>query len=664
MGKYRDDVEQLLKLIGGKENIQAVSHCMTRMRFVLVDPKKADEKAIENIPSVKGTFTQAGQYQVIIGNDVAVFYNEFTAYAGIEGVSKDAVKAAAKTGQNPVQRIMGALGEIFAPLIPALICGGLILGFRNVIGEINFFAGGTQSLADISQFWAGMYQFLWLIGEAVFHMLPVGIVWSITKKMGTTQILGIILGLTLVSPQLLNGFSVASTPAADIPVWDFGFAQVQMIGYQGQVISAMLAGFVLVFLEKFFKKHCPEVVSMIVVPFCSLVPAVVIAHTVVGPIGWRIGDALANVVYNGLFSSFGWLFAGVFGLLYAPLVMTGLHHMTNAIDSQLVNTYEGTILWPMIALSNIAQGSSVLAMSLLQKKNERAQQVNVPACISCYLGVTEPALFGVNLKYGFPLVCGMIGSCIAAMVSVGFGVEAFSIGVGGLPGILSIKTPCYLPFLAAMAIAVVVPFVLTLIVGSRKLTAAERGKTDGAAAGTDSSAAELTAENGSQSGTAEEASAGNEMELTGEIKSVLSGRVIPIEEVEDNVFSQKIMGDGVAVEPEDTVVKAPADATVTVVMKESCHACGLTLANGLELLIHVGIDTVDMNGDGFQLFVDEGQKVRAGDPLIQFDPEKIRAAGHPLTTMLIVTGEGDAKNVAMHSGIEAKAAETTVITYE
>ena len=468
MGKYRDDVEQLLKLVGGKENIQAVSHCITRMRFVLADPKKADEKAIENIPSVKGTFTQAGQYQVIIGNDVAEFYNEFTAYAGIEGVSKDAVKAAAKSGQNPAQRIMGALGEIFAPIIPALICGGLILGFRNVIGEINFFADGTKSLADISQFWSGMYQFLWLIGEAVFHLLPVGIVWSITKKMGTTQMLGIILGLTLVSPQLLNGFSVAATPAADIPVWDFGFAQVQMIGYQGQVISAMLAGFVLVFLEKFFRKHCPEVVSMIVVPFCSLVPAVIIAHTVVGPIGWKIGDALANVVYNGLFSSFGWLFAGVFGLLYAPLVMTGLHHMTNAIDSQLVNAYEGTILWPMIALSNIAQGSSVLAMSVLQKKNERAQQVNVPACISCYLGVTEPALFGVNLKYGFPLVCGMIGSCIAAMVSVGFGVQAFSIGVGGLPGILSIKTEFYVPFLAAMAIAIAVPFLLTLIQRRRK----------------------------------------------------------------------------------------------------------------------------------------------------------------------------------------------------
>ena len=332
MGKYENDVKSLLELVGGKGNIQAVSHCMTRMRFVLVDPKKADEKAIEDLPSVKGTFTQAGQYQVIIGNDVSEFYNEFTAYAGIEGVSKDAVKAAAKTNQNPLQKIMGTLGEIFAPLIPALICGGLVLGFRNVIGEINFFNNGTQSLADVYQFWNGMYNFLWLIGEAVFHLLPVGIVWSITKKMGTTQILGIILGLTLVSSQLLNGFSVSSTPADEIPVWDFGFAQVEMIGYQGQVIAAMMAGFVLVYLEKFFKKICPEVISMIVVPFCSLVPAVIIAHTVVGPIGWAIGDAIGNVVYAGLTSNVRFLFAAVFGLLYAPLVMTGLHHMTNAID--------------------------------------------------------------------------------------------------------------------------------------------------------------------------------------------------------------------------------------------------------------------------------------------------------------------------------------------
>ncbi len=646
MAKYTEDVRQLLELIGGKENIQAVSHCMTRMRFVLVDEKKADARAIEKIRSVKGTFTQAGQYQVIIGNDVAVFYNEFTAYAGIEGVSKDAVKAAARTNQNPLQKIMSALGEIFAPLIPALICGGLVLGFRNIIGEINFFADGTKSLADISQFWAGTYSFLWLIGEAVFHLLPVGIVWSITKKMGTTQILGIILGLTLVSSQLLNGFSVADTAASDIPVWDFGFAKVEMIGYQGQVIAAMMAGFVLVYLEKFFKKHCPEVISMIVVPFCSLVPAVIIAHTVVGPIGWKIGDAIANIVYNGLMSPFGVAFAGVFGLLYAPVVMTGLHHMTNAIDSQLTNLYDGTILWPMIALSNIAQGSAVLAMSVLQKRNERAQQVNIPACISCYLGVTEPALFGVNLKYGFPLVCGMIGSAIAAMISVGAGVQAFSIGVGGLPGILSIKPAFYLYFLTAMAVAIVVPFVLTMAVGSRKLSKE-------ALCGEESEELPQTESIGAESG--EKASV--------ELKAGLTGRVIPISEVPDEVFSQCVMGNGIAIEPESDTVVSPADAEVGVVMADTGHACGLVLDNGAELLIHVGIDTVDMGGDGFELLVKEGEAVKQGQPLIRFDPEKIRAAGHPTVTVFIVTDEGNYETVEYLSGMDGKAGETTVIRF-
>ena len=653
MAKYQADVQTLLRAIGGRENIQAVSHCMTRMRFVLADPAKADTAAIEAIPAVKGTFTQAGQFQVIIGNDVAIFYNEFTACAGIEGVSKDAVKAAAQTNQSLLQRIMGTLGEIFAPIIPALICGGLILGFRNIIGEINFLGGGTQSLADVSQFWAGMYSFLWLIGEAVFHMLPVGIVWSITKKMGTTQILGIILGLTLVSPQLLNGFSVATTAVEDIPVWDFGFVQIQMIGYQGQVIAAMLAGFVLVYLEKFFKKICPEVVSMIVVPFCSLVPAVLVAHTIVGPIGWQIGDAIASVVYAGLTSNVRWLFAALFGLLYAPIVMTGLHHMTNAIDSQLVNLYGGTNLWPMIALSNIAQGSAVLAMSVLQKKNERAQQVNIPACISCYLGVTEPALFGVNLKYGFPLVCGMIGSACGAVISIGTGVEAYSIGVGGLPGILSIKPQFWLNFLIAMLVAVAVPFVLTILVGSRKLSAADRGLSTAAA----ELAAPSVAPDAEEQPQAEPPAAGAEG-----VTAPLSGRVIPMEEIPDQVFSQGILGEGVGIEPTGNVVVAPADATVCSVIEDSRHAVGLTLDNGAELLIHVGIDTVSMNGDGFQLHVKEGDRVHLGDKLITFDPEKIKAAGHPTTTAFLVTDPGDLAPT-FETNVDAQAGRTVVIRF-
>ena len=467
MGKFTNEAKQLLEFVGGKENISAVTHCVTRMRFVLADPAKANTEKIEKLSCVKGTFTQAGQFQVIIGNDVTDFYNEFVALSGTGSASKDEVKEAAKSNMSFIQRLMANIAEIFSPLIPALIVGGLVLGFRNVIGDVKMFEEGTKSLVEMSQFWAGLHSFLWLIGEAIFHFLPVGIVWAITKKMGTTQILGIVLGITLVSPQLLNAYAV--TGGGDIPFWDFGFATIDMIGYQGQVIPAILAGFTLVYLEKGLRKISPSSISMIIVPFFALIPAVLIAHTVLGPIGWTIGEWISTVVYSGLTSSFGWLFAGVFGFVYAPLVITGLHHMTNAIDLQLIAEFGGTSLWPMIALSNIAQGSAVLAMVFLQRKNEEAKQVNIPACISAYLGVTEPALFGVNLKYMFPFLCGMTGSAIAAIISVSSNSMANSIGVGGLPGILSMQTASMASFALAMGVAIVVPFALTYIFGKRKL---------------------------------------------------------------------------------------------------------------------------------------------------------------------------------------------------
>lgn len=468
MGKYEKDARELLRLVGGRENIGAVSHCMTRMRFVLAEPSKADVKAIEAMKVVKGSFTQSGQFQVIIGNTVADFYNDFVKEAGIEGVSKEAVKEAGKKNQNTLQRIVTALAEIFAPLIPAIITGGLILGFRNCIDSLYLFENGTKTLCDLSQFWAGIDSFLWLIGEAVFHMLPVGICWSVTKKMGTTQMLGIVLGLTLVSGQLLNAYAVAGTAAAEIPKWDFGFIQVNMIGYQAQVIPAILAAFTLVYLEKFFRKITPQAIAMIVVPFFSLILAVMASHFVLGPIGWKIGSAISFVVYAGITGSFKVVFGAVFGFVYAPLVITGLHHMSNAIDLQLIADYGGTMLWPMIALSNIAQGSAVLGMMLLQRKDAAAQEVNVPAAISCYLGVTEPAIFGVNLKQGYPFICGMIGSALAAIVCVATSTTANAIGVGGLPGILSIQ-PAYMgSFAVCMVIAVAIPLILTLGAGKKK----------------------------------------------------------------------------------------------------------------------------------------------------------------------------------------------------
>ncbi|MHC1684218.1 MAG: PTS system trehalose-specific EIIBC component [Clostridiaceae bacterium] len=468
MSKFIEDSKKLLEYIGGKENVSAVSHCATRMRFVLNDPAKADIEKIEKLKSVKGTFTQAGQFQIIIGNEVPSFYNDFVEVSGVDGVSKEAAKVAAQQNMNFVQRMLAHLAEIFTPLIPAIVVGGLILGFRNIIGDIKLLEDGTKSIIEVSQFWSGVHSFLWLIGEAIFFYLPVGITWSISKKMGTTQILGIILGICLVSPQLLNAYAVASTPADKVPFWNFGFFHIDMIGYQAQVIPAILAGFLLAYLEKKVRKIVPEYVSMIFVPFLSLVPTVLIAHTILGPIGWKIGTVISTVVYSGLTSSFSWLFAAVFGFLYAPLVITGLHHMTNAIDLQLVAQFGGTNLWPMIALSNIAQGSAVLAIVYLNRKNEEEKQVSIPAMISCYLGVTEPAMFGINLKYVFPFIAAMTGSAIAAIVSVSAGVMANSIGVGGLPGILSIKPQFMLIYALAMVIAVVVPFILTLILAKKR----------------------------------------------------------------------------------------------------------------------------------------------------------------------------------------------------
>lgn len=647
MGKYENETRELLTLVGGKENIAAVSHCMTRMRFVLNDPAKADVAKIEAMKVVKGSFTQSGQFQVIIGNTVSDFYNDFTMVAGIEGVSKESVKQAAKKNQNVLQRVITALAEIFTPLIPAIITGGLILGFRNCIDSMYLFENGTKTLCDISQFWTGIDSFLWLIGEAVFHMLPVGICWSVTKKMGTTQMLGIVLGLTLVSGQLLNAYAVATTAAADIPVWNFGYFKVNMIGYQAQVLPAILAAFTLVYLEKFFRKITPQVVSMIVVPFCSLLLAVMAAHFVLGPIGCKVGSAISSAVYAGITGSFKVLFGAVFGFIYAPLVITGLHHMSNAIDLQLIADYGGTMLWPMIALSNIAQGSAVLGMMVLQRKNTQAQEVNVPAGISCYMGVTEPAIFGVNLKYGFPFVCGMIGSACAAVLCVATGTTANAIGVGGLPGILSIQTKYMGTFALAMVVAGIVSFMLTVLVGKKKLSEKEKGN----------DTKEETLEKVTyQAVEAEDSKT--------ELKAFLKGNVIPLSEVGDGVFSEGVMGEGLAIIPENDILYAPADAIVAAVMKDSRHACGLVLDNGMELLLHIGIDTVEMQGDGFEYLIEKGQEVKAGTPLIRFSRQKIKEAGYSDVTVCVIADGADEKTVHFHTGIYAQENKTVIIEVE
>lgn len=623
MGKFEQEAKDLLAAIGGKENVTAVTHCATRMRFVLGDDKKADVKTIEAIPAVKGTFTNAGQFQVIIGNDVPIFYNDFTAVSGIEGVSKEAAKSAAKSNQNPVQRVMTTLAEIFTPLIPALIVGGLLLGLQNVLGSIQFSNLGGKTIVEVSKFWEGVNEIVSVISGAIFGFLPVGITWSVSRKMGTSQILGIVLGICLVHPSLLSAYEYAAHKAAgDIPHFILGFEKV---GYQGQVIPALLAGLTLSYLEIFWRKYIPEVISMIFVPLLSLVPAVILSYAVLGPIGWWLGGLISGVVLAGLTGPVKWLFGAIFGAIYAPFVITGLHHMTNAIDLELVRTAGGTGLWPMIALSNIAQGSAVFAYYFIKRHDEREAQISLPATISAYLGVTELALFGVNVKYVYPLVAGMSASALSGLLSAVFGVQANSIGIGGLPAILSIKPQYWAIFAIIMIVDIVVAMVLTFLFHKTGFLT-------------------KTEEDGHAQEALKEASEGlvqpTVLAESAEVVSPLAGQVKPLSQATDPVFSSGVMGQGVVIEPSQGELVSPVNGTVTVLFPTK-HAVGIVSEEGVEMLMHIGMDTVSLDGKGFEAHVEQGDKVVVGQQLISFDMDVIKEAGLVTETPVIITNQDD-----------------------
>ncbi|EEU9136261.1 PTS trehalose transporter subunit IIBC [Escherichia coli] len=428
------DIDRLIELVGGRGNIATVSHCITRLRFVLNQPANARPKEIEQLPMVKGCFTNAGQFQVVIGTNVGDYYQALIASTGQAQVDKEQVKKAARQNMKWHEQLISHFAEIFFPLLPALISGGLILGFRNVIGE------------------------------AIFFYLPVGICWSAVKKMGGTPILGIVLGVTLVSPQLMNAYLLGQ----QLPeVWDFGMFSIAKVGYQAQVIPALLAGLALGVIETRLKRIVPDYLYLVVVPVCSLILAVFLAHALIGPFGRMIGDGVAFAVRHLMTGSFAPIGAALFGFLYAPLVITGVHQTTLAIDLQMIQSMGGTPVWPLIALSNIAQGSAVIGIIISSRKhNER--EISVPAAISAWLGVTEPAMYGINLKYRFPMLCAMIGSGLAGLLCGLNGVMANGIGVGGLPGILSIQPSYWQVFALAMAIAIIIPIVLTSFIYQRK----------------------------------------------------------------------------------------------------------------------------------------------------------------------------------------------------
>ena len=451
-------IMQLIELVGGKQNIASVTHCLTRLRFALADPKIANVDVIEELPFVKGCFNNAGQFQVIIGTDVDRYYKLLTEQLNIDEATKEQTKAAAKQNMSWFERLISNLAEIFVPLLPALIAGGLLLGLRNVIGQMPTI--DNKPLIHTFSWLIPINDFLWLPCEAIFHFLPVAICWSTVKKMGGSPVLGIVLGITLVSPQLMNAYDLGKA----IPkVWDFGWFTIAKVGYQAQVIPSIFAGLALGWIETRLRKIIPDYLNLVIVPIVALMVSVVLAHFVLGPIGRMLGDGIAYVVKYLMTGDYAFIGSAIFGFFYAPLVITGIHHTTLAIDMQMTESMGGTPIWPIIALSNIAQASAVVGIILISKKhNER--EVSIPAAISGYLGVTEPAMYGINLRYKFPMFCAMIGAACAGLICGLYGVLSNGIGVGGLPGILSIKPVFWSIYALAMLVAIVVPIVLTAIV--------------------------------------------------------------------------------------------------------------------------------------------------------------------------------------------------------
>ncbi|RFU62899.1 PTS system trehalose-specific EIIBC component [Peribacillus glennii] len=457
---YSQDVKKIVDAIGGKENIASATHCVTRLRFALQDEGKVDKQALENIDVVKGSFSANGQYQVVIGQGtVDQVYREMANQTGIGMASKEETKKAAEKNLNPIQRAVKTLADIFIPILPAIVTAGLLMGINNILTGPGIFFD-DKSVVDVYTQWKDFAGIINLIANTAFTFLPALIGWSAVRQFGGNPLLGIVLGLVLVHPELLNAWGYADAKAkGEIPTWNlFGF-HVDKIGYQGQVLPILFASYVLAKIEIFLNKRVADSIKLLVVAPVALLVTGFLAFIVIGPITFTIGNWI-TALFTGIFDTVPVIGGLIYGALYAPLVITGMHHTFLAVDFQLIGSIGGTFLWPIVAISNIAQGSAALAM-LFAARDEKLKGLSLSSAVSAYLGITEPAMFGVNIPNRFPFFSAMIGSAIAAIFITMNDVIAPSIGVGGLPAIFSIVPEKWAPFAIGMVIAIVVPFALT-----------------------------------------------------------------------------------------------------------------------------------------------------------------------------------------------------------
>lgn len=612
----QDIAKKVIEALGGRENVNSVAHCATRLRVMVKDEGKINKEVIENLDKVQGAFFNSGQYQIIFGTGtVNKMYDEVVAL-GLPTSSKEDMKAEAAKQGNWFQRAIRTFGDVFVPLLPAIVATGLFMGIRGAIVQDQVLAlfGTTAEAFKATNF----YTYSVVLTDTAFAFFPALICWSAFLVFGGNPLLGLVLGLMMVNSSLPNAWAVASGDAQ--PIIFFGF--IKVVGYQNSVLPAFFVGLTGAKLEKWLRKRIPDVLDLLLVPFLTFLVMSILALFVIGPVFHEV-ESYVKVATVWLLSLPMGLGGLILGGVHQVIVVTGVHHIFNLLESNLVTSTGSDPLNAIITAAMTAQLGATLAVGV-KTKNPKIKALAFPAALSAGLGITEPAIFGINLRYGKPFIMGLIAGAAGGWLANILGLAGTSFGITIIPGTLLYINGQLLQYIFMVLVTTALGFGLTYAFGYKEET-------------------EVAEETVSEEAT----EANEEIPVTPQnetIQTPIVGNVVALENVDDPVFSSGAMGQGIAVKPSQGVVYAPADAEVSIAFATG-HAYGLKTANGAEILIHVGIDTVTMNGEGFEQKVSQGDKVKAGDVLGTFDSNKIAAAGLDDTTMVIVTNTADYASV-------------------
>lgn len=614
--------KEIVAKVGGKDNISSYEHCATRLRLMLKDFGKVDDEAISDLKGVQGTNTANGQYQVILGpGKVNLVTNEVGKIVGDE---RSEVREEKAEG-NIIQRLVKTLSDIFVPIIPAIVAAGLLMGINNILTS-PFFNGRSQSIVELYPQIADLAAMINVFSSAAFTFLPVLIGFSATKKFGGNPYLGAAMGMIMVHPELLNAYALGTTPASEVPVWNvLGFA-IPAVGYQGTVLPVLAVAWILSKIENFFHDKTPIWLDNLTTPLLATLITSLITFTLVGPIMRNVGDALtAGITF--IYTKLGFLGGAIFGLLYAPITLTGMHHSFIPIETQLIANQAvsgGSFIFPTASMNNVAQGAAVLAV-LFTTKNEKMKSTAAASGISALLGITEPAMFGITLRLRYPFIAAIIGSALGSAYLALRKVLAIALGAAGLPGIISIRPESWVDFIIGLVIAMASAFILTIVFQKGNMFAAKDAKKEEVE----------TEEKAKESKPVIEKTPGK---LT--ILNPVKGEVESIEKSVDATFASKMMGDGLAIKPAEGKLYAPMDCKVESIFPTG-HAVTLSSKEGVNILIHIGVDTVNLEGKGFIKHVKDGDELKAGDLLIEFDPAYIKEKGLSDQTMIIIMDSDD-----------------------